>query len=586
MSEDTITAGWKAATRWNTAAWMESAGMIANAEGDIVPVSNTGCNEFQAEVSEIIKWCHENGRPCRIIILKPRRRGSSTVSVGAAHTRLKARRGTGCIAGGAHFQGKKLFKMLEIFSDGDKTDPGACNVLTDIARYSNGSEIDRITLANSTAGRAGGYQVLIITEMAFLSEEGVADAATVVSGLIKTVQYVGDTIVILESTANGDSGDYYDRWQTAIPFEQFKSGRNGFIRVFYPWFAFHDLIMPPASEGISTEADLDQDEMVLKEKWGLDLRQVAWMRWSIREECSGDFGKFCEDYPFDAESAFRSSGRSRFDGDVVAAWTRRAKYQTFETGFLHRQEHDKKIIFSRSSEGGDIMIWERPREGFAYIVACDPATGESQTVVADPDSTSIMVFRQAYIDSVTRELVPAKLVARVIAPYFGDDDVTAGHIDRLSALYGRCIVALEVNQGLQVLRCLKDAGVPLYKRIVPSAKTKAKEEQYGFKLTSADQRRTVIDALAAAIREDRLDIPCPHVCAELRTFVVKKNGRAEASSGHHDDDVMCLAMAWEILPLATTYVYKVKNDVDPPDMVPQNSRRTGWRTVNNTKKGW
>lgn len=585
MPEEALTPLHKAAVQWDTAAWMETCGKIADASGDIIDLER--CNEFQREVSNIVAYCHEKERPCRIIILKPRRRGSSTVSVAAGYRRLNARRGTGCIAGGAHFQGKKLFKMLEIYAQHDRADPGTCNVLDTTARFANGSEMDRITLANPSAGRAGGYQFLVITEMAFLSEEGVADAASVVSGLIKTVQYVPDSIIILESTANGASGDYYERWQKAIPFEEFQSGRNGFIRVFYPWFAFSDLRMPPNSEGIETEADLDAEERALKEKWNLDLEQVAWMRWSVREECSGDFGKFCEDYPFDSESAFRSSGRARFDGEIMNAWARRAKYQIFETGFLHRQEHDRKVGFARSMDGsGDIMVWERPKEGFAYVVACDPATGESQTVGADPDASSILVFRQAYVDSVTREVVPAKLVARVIPPFFGDDDVVAGHIDRLSAFYGRCIVALEVNQGLQVLRCLKDAGVPLYKRIVPSAKTKAKEEQYGFKLTSADQRRTVIEGLAAAIREDRLDIPCPHVCAELKTFVVDKNGRAAASSGHHDDDVMCLAMAWEILPLSTTYVYPVKRDIDPPDMVKPGSRRTGWRTVNNTKRGW
>jgi hypothetical protein len=573
----------KTATTHDVAAWMETNGHIALPNGDVERVHE--CNEFQREVSKILQYCQETRRPARIIILKPRRRGSSTVSVAAGYRRLQTRRSTGCVAGGAHFQGKKLFKMLEIYAANDALEPGSCEVLTDTARFKNGSEMDRITLANPSAGRAGGYQFLVITEMAFLAEEGVADAATVVSGLIKTVQYVPDTIVILESTANGASGDYYERWQSAIDFEEFKTGRNGFIRVFYPWHAFGDLRMPPASEGIMTDDDLDADEKQLREKWKLDLEQIAWMRWSVREECNGDFGKFCEDYPFDADSAFRSSGRMRFDVEIVNSWKRRAKHQTYESGFLSRQEHDGKIGFSATTNAGDIQVWERPREGFAYIVACDPATGESQTVGANPDRTSIIVMRQAYVDSVTREVVPAKMVARVQSPFFGDDDVTAGHIDRLSAWYGRCIVALEVNQGLQVLRCLKDAGVPLYKRIVPSAKTNAKEEQYGFKLTSADQRRMVIDALAAAIREDRLDIPCPHVCDELGKFVIK-NGRAEASSGAHDDDVMCLAMAWEILPLATTYRHIVKNTINPPDMVKPGSKRQGWRTVNNVKKGW
>lgn len=585
MADESLNTLLQQAVMWDTAAWMETCGKIANASGDIVGVDS--CNEFQREVSNIIAYCHENQRPCRIIILKPRRRGSSTVSVAAGYRRLQARRGTGCIAGGAHFQGKKLFKMLEIYAENDRASPNSCTVLDAIARFSNGSEMDRITLANPSAGRAGGYQFLVITEMAFLAEEGVSDAAIVVSGLIKTVQFVPDSIIILESTANGASGDYYERWQKAIPFDEFKNGRNGFVRVFYPWFAFADLRMPTKAEGIETDADLDPEERVLMEKWSLDLEQVAFMRWSIREECNGDFDKFAEDYPFDPESAFRSSGKAVFDMEVVNAWARRAKYQTFEKGYLHRQSHDRKIIFSQTANGeGDITVWERPKEGFAYIVACDPATGRSQTITSDPDASSILVFRQAYVDSDTREVVPAKLCARVVPPSFDDPDEVAGHIDRLSSFYGRCIVALEVNQGLAILEYLKDAGVPLYKRIVPSAKTKAKEEQYGFKLTSSDQRSAVIDRLKAAIREDRLDIPCPHVCDQLRTFVSDKNGRAAAASGHHDDDVMCLAMAWEILPLATTYVYPVKKDRDPSDMVPRNSRRTGWRTVNNAKRGW
>jgi hypothetical protein len=573
-----------AATVASVSAWMESTGWIAKSNGDVEPVDE--CNVFQREVSHILKYCQDNKRPARIIILKPRRRGSSTVSVAAGYRRLQARRATGCIAGGAHFQGKKLFKMLELYANHDRLDPASCNVLTDIAKFRNGSEMDRITLANPTAGRAGGYQYLCITEMAFLSEEGVADAASVVSGLIKTVQYVEGTIIILESTANGASGDFYERYQNAISFEDFKAGRNGFIKVFYPWFAFPDLVMPPESEGISGVEDMDAEEIVLMERHSLSLEQVAWMRYSIREECNRDFDKFREDYPFDEESAFLNSGRSQFDMEVVNAWARRAKYQTFESGFLSRQEHDGQVGFHAATQGGDILIYERPKEGFAYMVACDPATGKSQTVVADPDASSILVFRQAYIDSVTREAVPAKLVARVVPPCFDNPDQVAGHIDRLSAYYGRCIVALEVNQGLSVLEYLKNAGVPLYQRIVPSAKTNSKEQQYGFKLMSGDQRKTVIDRLTAAIREDRLDIPCPHVCDQLRTFVVDKNGRAAASSGHHDDDVMCLAMAWEVLPLATTYRYPVKRNVDPPDMVKPGSKKQGWRVVNNVKRGW
>jgi hypothetical protein len=214
-------------------------------------------------------------------------------------------------------------------------------------------------------------------------------------------------------------------------------------------------------------------------------------------------------------------------------------------------------------------------------VVCDPATGESQTIGADPDRTSIKVWRARYFDPVLDRAFPAKLVARLRGPFYGDDDIAGGHIDRLSRYYGGAICGLEVNQGLQVLRVLKDAGVPLYKRVVESHRTKSKEEQYGFKLTDDNQRRMVIEGLAAAIRNREVEILDPHSIHELMVFVTKPNGRSEAASGEHDDDVMGDAMAWEVMPSATEYIERRATNVDPVDRGPG-----GWRSVNAVKRGW
>lgn len=555
-------------TKWDTAAWLETSGKIADAEGDIITPT---VNEFQDEVSEIVRYCHDEGRPCRIIILKPRRRGSSTVSVAVGYKRLQARRGTGCIAGGAHYQGQKLFKMLEIYADHDSENPGSCEVLDKEARFANGSEMDRMTLANSSAGRAGGYQFLLVTEMAFLSDEGVANAKTVVSGLIKTVQFVEDSVIILESTANGANGDYYERWQAAITFDEFQAGRNGFIRVFYAWHQFKDLRMDPAAEGIKDETDYTPDERKLADKWKLDIEQVTWMRWAIRDECSGDFGKFCEDYPFDAESAFRGSGRARFDVEVIKAMKTAAKSAAYETGTLTAQPNET-VAFTPSRDGtGDIIIFERPQEGFFYLVSDDPATDETQTISADPDRHSVLVWRKGFHDNHLNQWRPAKLVARLKGPFYGDGDVVAGHVARLSTYYGKCIVGIEQNCGIDQIRLLRNAGIPIHKRKALSARTKKTVEMDGFRMGDKQERNALIEGFAAAIRRYEIEIPCLHMLDECDKFIVRANGRAEASAGAHDDDVISGCIAWELMPNASEYrADRLKPSQDPPDI-------NGWR---------
>lgn len=163
------------------AAWMEAYGKIQLKTGEIRDVV---CNKHQRKITDIVRWCRKNFRPCRIAGLKPRQRGSSTVSVATVHNEMKRARKRGLIAGGAHFQGQNLFRILKTYADNDSRDPGCCTVLDTVARYKSGSEIDRITLANANAGRSGTYQVMLITEVAYLAEEGVANAEQVLNGLL------------------------------------------------------------------------------------------------------------------------------------------------------------------------------------------------------------------------------------------------------------------------------------------------------------------------------------------------------------------------------------------------------------------
>ena len=578
------------AKRWNTAAWMETSGKI-DIEGEIV---RPDCNEFQVEVSDIIKWCHDNDRPARIIILKPRRRGSSTVSVAAGYRRLQAKRATGCIAGGSHYQNEKLFKMLKIYAEHDTANPGTCGVLSDIARFQNGSEMDRITLANPQAGRAGGYQFLVITEMAFLDEEGVANAKSTVSGLVKTVLFKPGTIIILESTANGASGDFYDRWGNAITFEEFKAGKNGFIRVFYAWFQFSDLRMDSTeSEGISDWNDVTDQEAELAEKWSLDLHQIAWMRYAIREECGDDFDKFCEDFPFDAESAFRQSGRGRFGPKGLDRQDQLCIARPPEYGVLEHNERTGAVVWRPAEESEARFVrWEQPIHGRSYLSACDPATGDSQTSGKDPDSNSAGVLRKGYINDHGQWIEPALAMRNMChkeGTKFGnwvDTDILEEEIWLMTQYYGGCVSVVEVNKDRGLIELQKKRGdTRIYEREVWNKREQETVNQYGW-MTTEKTREMIISTLARALREsgkgqpgDGIEIRCPWIVAQLKNFVTKKNGRSEAAKGKHDDDVLMVSIGLQCIEHATPYHEQTVKRVLPRDLQRRQDSRAGARST-------
>ncbi len=89
MSND-LTGAIRKSIAWDTAVWFESYGKIERKGGELVsPVANS----YQRRISEVVKWAHDNGRPCRLVCLKPRQKGSSTFSVATLYRRMQAKRG-------------------------------------------------------------------------------------------------------------------------------------------------------------------------------------------------------------------------------------------------------------------------------------------------------------------------------------------------------------------------------------------------------------------------------------------------------------------------------------------------------------
>ena len=547
--------------------WWEEFGKIQDKAGSLITPQG---NYLQERLTEVWDYCQEAKRPFRVLVLKPRQKGSSTYSTALLYHYLSSRSANGYIIGGAHDQGSNLIKMVGRYADYDTffQERNPVTVLDKSARWQSGSRLLQGTARNPEAGRSGTFQFVLGTEVARWAEEGVSNAAEVLSGLLKcvpsTMPEAGDTAVILESTARGASGDFYDRWNNAIDFDDFKSGKDGYIKVFAPWHVFKDSVVTFFSDEHKKEfeATMEPEEKDYWTRWGLTLEQMAWRRKVIEEECQRDPEIFEQDYPITAESAFLTSGRRRFSKRGLTWLRDQSRAYKAEHGLLVQRSTRKGTEIPLPSDPvswqdepdpwtAQCTRWERPTPGYSYIVTLDQAKGASDSVGADPDSHGAQCWRAGLYDGGIWK--PPKLVARLGCMGRNgmecrwDADILSYETWKLAEYYGGAMIAVEDNFDRGIIENLKSRGAYLYRRETFNRVEQAKRHQYGWN-TNSQTRGILVETIAKAIREydiegSGLEVLDPWTIEELFAFVVKPNGRAEATDGSHDDQVIALGIA-------------------------------------------
>lgn len=546
-------------------------------------------NILQLRMSEVYEVCMALGAACRMIVCKPRQVGCSTFASHIVYHHGMRWRSAGITISDKAANSQKLMLKVRDYGVVDRF-PWGIRQMKDTSvglSWTNGTRWEVDSAENWKAGIGDTRQAFHASETAKWPKTGVKNDARVMAAVLPSISK-GRSVVIAESTPEGANGWFYDTWQDAVTLDEFLARRASgedagivWIKVFAAWYEFVEHRRKTEvgeRERVEMERSLNNREVSLRER-GITWEQLAWRRDMIRTECGGSEDVFDEYYPEDDVRCFAVSGRPRFDVESLMAMEKRAKGVGFDTGHLVTMDNGGVVWSRRGDGGGDVMVWEEPREGCRYLVGCDPATGEDQTTGKNPDRTSVLVWRQGYFDPVTGIEHRTRLVARVRPPFFGDGDEVAGHILRLSKWYGGATVVIEVNMGIHIVDRCKDMGVPLYMRKVPSMRVGAEVMQYGWKLKDPEQRRQAVDALAVAVREGVLDIACENVIHEMKMFVVAKNGREEARGGEHDDDVLCAAMSWASMASASEYRRVLRRRRKPVDW-------KEWRRVGSVGRGW
>lgn len=356
------------------------------------------------------------------------------------------------------------------------------------------------TAKTGQTGRGQTNQLVHGSEVAFYP-----DADLITAGLIQTVGPTG-TEVILESTANGASGWFYDRCMECL------DGRKEWQLIFLPWFEMAEY-RAPLQEGF----ELTEEEKSMAEAYRLDDRQIAFRRAKILELGSEDL--FRQEYPSNPREAFLTSGRTIIDQLHLD------RLLTMTKPPIAICDVNQSGVFQSSL--GMMKLWEWVEKDKQYIVGVDVSEGlehgdYSVAQVLDQNGNQVACWR-GHIDPL-------------------DFGYLLNHLGRY---FNKAYMMVERNNhGLTTLRKLQELGYPRL------SNEKQMDYAYGDRdikrvgwLTTTKTKPVIIDGLARAVMTDASGIQDSDLVSELRTYVVDDKGRTNAQKGCFDDRVMAYAIA-------------------------------------------
>lgn len=370
------------------------------------------------------------------------------------------------------------------------------------------SKIKVATAGAEGVGRSDTLQNVHISEYAFWP----GDKKTTLNGIMQSVPNSSNSMVIIESTANGFD-HFKELWDMAI------NGESDFTPVFFAWFENPEYKMKAPKDMI-----IDDEEKKLIELYHVNKEQLTWRRWCIKNNCSGDLNLFHQEYPSCPEEAFIATGSPVFDNEKIIARIEYLRKNPIGTkGYLKEDKGELKFV---KDIKGCITIFKEPEEGTPYILGADVAEG---TINGDYDAVQVL-------DNITLEQV-------AVLHYKFDVDIYAEELIKLGKYYNLALIAPEVNFNPGIALNLERLNYSkLYVRQHLDSMTKKITDVLGWK-TDKISRPIIITDLIEYVRDYTHLINDIDTLLEMLVFIKNDRGRPEAMLGKHDDLVLSYGIA-------------------------------------------
>ena len=488
-------------------------------------------NDCQKKITEILDEQLATNGKVRAIILKARQQGISTYCAGRVfwktyftpHARSVVMAHDSATSDALFTMSRNiirnmdsLYKPTELRSNAKEIVISSPHFKKDTTGEKPVSSYRLYTAGSPEAGRGTTPTIAHLSEIAFWQHD-----EKILAGLFQGISEAPGTEVILESTANGASGEFYRLWRGAL------EGENEYTPIFLPWFTTSEYYRKPPED-----FERSSEEELLVENHDLSDGQLYWRRLKIAE---GGELKFRQEYPATPDEAFITAGSSVFALEKVQN--------------LLPKNPEKKLSFDFNSctfettLDGNIELWQFPTWDDNYIIAADVSLGVGQdyscAVVLNTDREIIALYRDNHID-------PSK---------FGD------LLFYLGRYYNNALLAVESNSmGVATLsRLMQMNYVNLYKQTKISSLSKEEGLTPGFRTTQLTKPH-IIGNLKNAVESDDVWIASKTIIQELKDYVSTSSGRTEAAAGCHDDTIMATAIALEVL---RTHYDKLTKDKVP-----------------------
>lgn len=486
------------------------------------------------------------GMPIRIIILKARQMGFSTAvsalfyQSSATHENMNS-----AIIAHKNEASTNILEKMKLFYEESpevfKPLRRACNAkMILFENPTNNENLRKLepglrskiiieSAVNKNALRSATVHNLHLSELAFwpYPEETMTSA-------LQAVPHEKDTAVIIESTANGVGGVFYDEWVRAV------EGNSEFTPLFFAWFDHGEYRMP-----VPPDFELTEEEAALKEKYDLSDEQLSWRRWCISANCGGDIEKFHQEYPSEWHEAFLASGRPVFDINALDLAIRQAP-KPKKIGRVIQDEHEIRF---RSEYKGYLSIWEEPKRNIPYVIGADPSSGDR-----DGDPAAMSVFRKDTLQQVAEwwGYMPPDLLGKeavILAKYYND----------------AFLIPEANNHGVSFIDSVKRMHYRniFRRRTSPEARKEGNTDKYGW-WTSEQSKKLLINTFAKFIRENATKIKSKKALNECVTYVRDDKDRTNAQQGCHDDLVMANALAvyGSVVRPYSNKIFKEKSPVE------------------------
>ncbi len=381
-----------------------------------------------------------------------------------------------------------------------------------------------------------GYDLAMahLTEVAFWNDTAMHSPDDVIRSVAGTIAPTADTVVVYESTANGVGNFFHNEWMRAVQHESDKTA------VFVPWSEI-EIYRAPVDDAEALWRSLDDYEHALW-KQGCTLEMIQWYHLKRKEYAS--HALMMAEFPSNDIEAFTATGWNVFSTEHLDA-LRAHCMAPVDTGDVEAPHKLSRQVRWVQATGGLMKVWRHPEadsRAADYMVTVDVG-GRSDKA----DYSVIAVF-----DLHHREQPP-----EVVAQWRGhiDHDLLAWKAVHIARYYRNARLVIESNT-LETEQTGADAGEYILEEIGRNYKMLYFRQpgKPGFQTNVKTKRRAIYELVKMVRLQGYVERDNDAV-NEMATYEQAPNGKFAAMRGHHDDILMTRAIALYLLkrPLATPH---------------------------------